>query len=111
MADMAWVLEILNRHCDSMSGEFANAVIPGRCEASSPESRDSGSGPSDHPGMTERGSVTQLGKVQLFSSLVAAITSRSSFGPGTAGLDAKMSHWFLILSAGRAVTAYISCIS
>jgi hypothetical protein len=28
------------------------AVIPGRCEASSPESRDSGSGPSDHPGMT-----------------------------------------------------------
>src|SRR5262249_23320890 len=28
------------------------AVIPGRCEASNPESRDSGSGPSDHPGMT-----------------------------------------------------------
>src|SRR5579872_4477007 len=28
-------------------------VIPGRCEASNPESRDSGSGPSDHPGMTE----------------------------------------------------------
>src|SRR3954452_17118691 len=27
-------------------------VIPGRCEASNPESRDSGSGPSDHPGMT-----------------------------------------------------------
>jgi hypothetical protein len=30
-------------------------VIPGRCEASNPESRDSGSGPSDHPGMTETG--------------------------------------------------------
>src|SRR5882672_941026 len=30
-----------------------NAVIPGRCEASNPESRDSRSGPSDHPGMTE----------------------------------------------------------
>src|SRR5581483_10234835 len=29
-----------------------NTVIPGRCEASNPESRDSGSGPSDHPGMT-----------------------------------------------------------
>src|SRR6267154_1316540 len=29
------------------------AVIPGRCEASNPESRDSGSGPADHPGMTE----------------------------------------------------------
>src|ERR1700730_14859116 len=29
------------------------AVIPGRCEASNPESRDSGPGPSDHPGMTE----------------------------------------------------------
>ena len=28
-------------------------VIPGRCEASNPESRDSGSGPTDHPGMTE----------------------------------------------------------
>src|ERR1700691_3130897 len=27
-------------------------VIPGRCAASIPESRDSGSGPSDHPGMT-----------------------------------------------------------
>src|SRR6266852_5250897 len=26
--------------------------MPGRCEASNPESRDSGSGPSDHPGMT-----------------------------------------------------------
>src|ERR1700730_15147940 len=30
------------------------AVIPGRCEASNPESRDSGSGPSDHPGLTVR---------------------------------------------------------
>src|SRR4051812_22248548 len=28
------------------------SVIPGRCEASNPESRDSGSGLSDHPGMT-----------------------------------------------------------
>jgi glycosyltransferase involved in cell wall biosynthesis len=27
-------------------------VIPGRCQASNPESRDSGSGPADHPGMT-----------------------------------------------------------
>jgi len=26
-------------------------VIPGRVEDASPESRDSGSGPSDHPGM------------------------------------------------------------
>jgi hypothetical protein len=33
------------------------AVIPGRCEASNPESRDSGFGPSDHPGMTESGSL------------------------------------------------------
>ena len=29
-----------------------SAVIPGRCVARDPESRDSGSGPSDHPGMT-----------------------------------------------------------
>src|SRR5205085_1387106 len=62
------------------------------------------------PGMT-RLVFFHDGKVQLFSSLVAAITSRSSFGPGTGGLDVKMSHWFLILSAGNAVTAYISCIS
>ena len=27
----------------------------------------------------------------------------SSFGPGTGGLELKMSHWFLILSAGSAV--------
>jgi hypothetical protein len=27
-------------------------VIPGRVEDANPESRDSGSGPSDHPGMT-----------------------------------------------------------
>src|SRR6185312_6625248 len=32
---------------------FLSDVIPGRCAASSPESRDSGSGPSDHPGMME----------------------------------------------------------
>src|SRR6185312_1988844 len=31
---------------------FISPVIPGRCKASNPESRDSGSGPSDHPGMT-----------------------------------------------------------
>src|SRR5437763_9083929 len=31
-----------------------SAVIPGRCEAANPESRDAGSGPSDHPGMTMR---------------------------------------------------------
>src|SRR5450755_5084071 len=29
-----------------------NNVIPGRVEDANPESRDSGSGPSDHPGMT-----------------------------------------------------------
>src|SRR6476646_5702789 len=29
-------------------------VVPGRREAANPESRDSGSGPSDHPGMTAR---------------------------------------------------------
>ena len=34
----------------------------------------------------------QAGNVQLFSSLVAAITSRSSFGPGTGGLEVKTSH-------------------
>jgi hypothetical protein len=30
----------------------SSTVIPGRCEASSPESRDSGSGAAHHPGMT-----------------------------------------------------------
>ena len=45
-----------------------------------------------HPGMTVYGSAAHVPNVQLFSSLVAAITSRSSFGPGTAGLEVKMSH-------------------
>ena len=45
-----------------------------------------------HPGMTVLESADQLGNVQLFSSLVAAITSSSSLGPGTAGLELKMSH-------------------
>src|SRR5688572_31981708 len=31
-----------------------SAVIPGRCAASNPESRGSGSGPSDHPGTTDK---------------------------------------------------------
>src|SRR3954468_17708526 len=62
------------------------------------------------PGMT-RLEFCQDGKVQFSSSLDGAITARSSSGPGTGGLDTKMSHWFLILSAGNAVTAYISCIS
>src|SRR5262245_36174101 len=34
------------------SSHASLAVVPGRCGASNPESRDSGSGPSDHPGMT-----------------------------------------------------------
>src|SRR5258708_38942810 len=38
----------------------ALVVIPGRCEASNPESRDSGSGPSDHPGMTTTSSLLRL---------------------------------------------------
>jgi hypothetical protein len=31
----------------------AQTVIPGRCKASNPESRDSGSGATHHPGMTK----------------------------------------------------------
>jgi len=47
-----------------MFGIGADTVIPGRCQrvrakrgpmASNPESRDSGSGPADHPGMTVSG--------------------------------------------------------
>jgi hypothetical protein len=40
---MATALKIISKN---------HLVIPGRCGASNPESRDSGSGPSDHPGMT-----------------------------------------------------------
>ena len=42
--------------CARGSGTVRNAtfgVIPGRVEDANPESRDSGSGPLDHPGMTE----------------------------------------------------------
>src|SRR5271154_3854208 len=34
------------------TGEPLKGVIPGRVEDANPESRDSGSGPADHPGMT-----------------------------------------------------------
>src|SRR5450631_2025098 len=43
---------IAPRDHEVMFGTGADTVIPGRCEASNPESRDSGPGPSDHPGMT-----------------------------------------------------------
>src|SRR5689334_17588665 len=42
------------------SAVSGSAVIPGRCAASSPESRASGSGPSDHPGMTTASSLQRL---------------------------------------------------
>src|ERR1700694_2690438 len=45
--------------CDQQN-KAIKAVIPGRCEASNPESRDSGSGPSDHPGMTEPGLLRRV---------------------------------------------------
>src|SRR5581483_464575 len=48
------------RSCWSLS----TPVIPGRCEASSPESRDSGSGPSNHPGMTEIQVYTNPGSIR-----------------------------------------------
>jgi hypothetical protein len=38
---------------DNINVKAVFIVIPGRCEASNPESRDSGSGPSDHPAMTD----------------------------------------------------------
>ncbi len=47
---------VRDRRAEADGGELRDAVIPGRCKASNPESRDSGSGPSDHPGMTEDGS-------------------------------------------------------
>src|SRR5450631_1809267 len=46
---------IAPRDHEVMFGTGADTVIPGRCEASNPESRDSGSGPADHPGMTVSG--------------------------------------------------------
>src|SRR5215210_516167 len=105
MADMAWLREIragcapgTKAKNDQASGTPGEALL---------SDRDRARGGFPIPAK----SLDQIGNVQLFSSLVAAIISRSSLGPGTAGLEAKMSHWFLILSAGSAVTAYISCIS
>jgi hypothetical protein len=57
---------------------------------------------SDVPLAGERAAILFLGSGDDFEVFV---------GSGTAGLDAKISHWFLILSAGKAVTAYISCIN
>ncbi len=66
-------------------------------------------------GSCPRGTVerlhAQVANVQVFSSLVEAMTSRSSSDPGRVHWTKKMSHWFLILSGGSAVMAYISCIN
>ena len=40
-------------HVAALRTTASAGVIPGRVEDANPESRDSGSGPSDHPGMTE----------------------------------------------------------
>jgi hypothetical protein len=55
-----------------------SAVIPGRCEASNPESRDSGSGPSDHPGMTESqlSVASLLTKPRVWRASIPDTTSR-----------------------------------
>jgi hypothetical protein len=70
-----------------MFGIIADTVIPGRCEASNPESRDSGSGPADHPGMTVSGlhviaseakqSILSLcGEMDCFASLAMTALQR-----------------------------------
>src|ERR1700736_2647997 len=50
------------------------AVIPGRIEDANPESRDSGSGPSDHPGMT----VPQLSLFKILNTPLAIAIQRLS---------------------------------
>src|ERR1700688_2333069 len=52
-------------------------VIPGRCAASNPEPRDSGSGPSDHPGMT--GEVELL-RLQLQRGRIDAVAQAGRAG-------------------------------
>src|SRR5450432_274907 len=52
VAQYLW-LRLLSQAPAKLGVPFA-AVIPGRTEDANPESRDSGSGPSDHPGMTEQ---------------------------------------------------------
>ena len=60
------------------------AVIPGRCEASNPEARTSGSGPSDHPGMTGKARAPFQSLLQILLHLraqaVAQIGARHAVG-------------------------------
>ncbi len=64
---------IRSRLGGGMTGVSNSYVIPGRCEASNPESRDSGSGPSDHPGMTAADGhgmgLQRIGRVRYVSAI------------------------------------------
>src|SRR6266481_1473318 len=78
------------------------SVIPGRCEASNynvqlhiGESRDSGSGPSDHPGMTEDGDGAALENV-MRRTVLAALTALLTFG-STSAADKFPSHPITII--------------
>jgi hypothetical protein len=49
------------------------SVIPGRCEASNPESRGSGSGLSDHPATTEGNGAFYTTTLSRFAARVIPV--------------------------------------
>ncbi len=59
-------------------------VIPGRCEASSPESRGSGSGPADHPGTTAENIPPSRGAI-CTRVIESDLVPRKTEGAGNAG--------------------------
>src|ERR1700687_890555 len=94
---------------DDSSARKPTTVIPGRCEASNPESRDSGSGPSDHPGMTEfELSVASLHLEPSCSAKAAypvrhsfaipSLTFRNTGSPAFAGDDGRECGAFVFMN-------------
>src|SRR5258705_7001654 len=65
---------------EMLTGDFhaRGLVIPGRCEASNPESRDSGSGPSDLPGMTGLDGRSRKWLAALATGLLALAAAQPS---------------------------------
>jgi uncharacterized membrane protein YfcA len=83
-------------------------VIPGRIEDANPESRDSGSGPSDHPGMTtEKMRLNSAAYALLFFGALAGGFVSGLAGFGTALM--ALGIWLYVLPPSLAVPLVLIC--
>src|SRR6185437_2166668 len=83
---LAWIDSILTIWIASTR---LDAVMPGRCEASNPESRDSGSGPSDHPGMTGNTKIKEEVPMKLHGYFRSSASYRVRIALNLKGLQAE----------------------